>query len=71
MMFHIIWRFHNICSLSSSKLPLDYLYSDLVNPLWDGLPKHDIKFKTCKVYLIKSTVMGLVVIGIVNQYKLF
>ena len=76
-MFHILWYSHNVCSLSSSKLPLNYLYYDLVNPLWDGLPEHDINFKTCNsitlrgLFNLKSTVMGDVVIGILNQYSIF
>ena len=75
--FHILWSFHNICSLSSSKLSLNYLYADLVNPLWDGLPQHDMNFKTCNsitlwdLFNLKSTVMGHVVIGILNKCNSF
>ena len=29
------------------KIAIKYLYSDLVNPLWDFLPEHDINFKSC------------------------
>ena len=76
-MFHILWCFHNVCSLSFSKLPLYYLYSNLVNPLWDGLLEHDINFKTCNsitlrgLFNLTSTVMGHVVIGILNKYNIF
>src|ERR1700738_4212187 len=76
-MFHILWCFHNVCTLSSSKLPLNYLYSDLVNSLWDGLFEHDINFKTCNnitlrgLFDLKSIVMDHVVIGISDNYSIF
>ena len=75
-MSHILWCIHSICSLSSSKLPLNYLYFDLVNPLWDGLLEHDINSKTCNsitlrgLFNLKSTVMGHVVKGILNKYNI-
>jgi hypothetical protein len=74
MMFHILWCFHNVCSLSSSKLPLNYLYYDSIDPLWDGLTEHGINFKTCNsitmqgLLNLKSTVMSHVVIGVLNKY---
>ena len=76
-MFHILWCFHNICSLSSSKLPLNYLYSNLVNPLWDGLPEHNIDLKTCNsitlqgLLNLKFTIMDHVVTCILDKYSIF
>ena len=72
-MFHI----HNVCSLSSSKFPLNYLHSDLVNPLWDGLLKNDINFKICNsiilrgLFDLKSMVMDHVIIGILDKYSIY
>ena len=68
--------FSQLFSLSSSKLPLNYLYSNLVNPLWDGIFEHDIDFKTCNcitlwcLFNLKSTVMGHVVVGILDKYSI-
>ena len=50
------------------------LFVHSVNLLWDGLPEHDINFKTCNsitlqgLLNLKSMVMGHVVIGILNKY---
>ena len=76
-MFHILWCFQHICSFSSLKLPSNYLYSDLVNPLWDGLLEHEINFKPSNsitlqsLFNLKSTVMGHVVICSLNKYSIF